>query len=80
MQIARSRTCYNAGRAQIKGNHTPNFFISQAKALALTEAPALAQTPTLALTSTSAPAPSLSGIYTDEDLQKVIKLALELFV
>ena len=57
-------------KAFIKRNSTPAVF------RAPTPVPAQAPAPTLAPTSASGP----PGRYTDEDLQRATKLALELFV
>ena len=76
--MAGPRTCRNAGGAPINDR---NISVSK-PAVSCTPTPALAQT--LALAQAPAPvsasAPSSPGRYTDKDLQKATKLALELFV
>ena len=86
--MAGPRTRSNAGRAPINniGTLIPTPAVSctptctPAWTFVLAEASALAQAFTTTPAPTSAFVLGLSGIYTDEDLQRVIKLTLELFV
>ena len=64
--MAKSRTRRNAGGAPTNDGDTP------------VPTPAVSRTPTLAPAPASVPGPL--GRYTDEDLQRAIKLALESFV
>ena len=74
-QMAGPRTRRNAGGAPINDSDTPipTFAISSAPTAAPTQAPA----PTLASALAFVPGPP--GRYTDEDLQRATKLALESF-
>ena len=85
--MAGSHTCCNslfkgkdelAGEAPTNGSHTSTPAVSWAQTPALTEVPMPAQT--LAPAQTPAPAPGPPGRYTDKDLQRATKLALESFV
>ena len=68
--MAGPRICHNAGGTLIDNSGTP------------VPTPAVSRPPTRASAQTpaSAPVPGPPGRYTDVDLQRAIKLALELFV
>ena len=78
--MARPCTRRNASGALTNDNGTSESI----SAVSHTPTPAPAQIPALAHAPTPTPAPAsapgLPGRYTDEDLQRVTKLALELFV
>lgn len=84
--MARSCTRCNVGGAFTNSSNipVPIFAVFCTSILALAEVSALieacAPPQTFAIAPNSPPAPGLSGIYTDEDLQKTTKLALKLFV